>query len=214
MNQQNLNYSDPMKIICIGRNYKEHVKELDSAMPSSPVFFLKPDTSIVIRNRPFYYPDFSKKIHYEVELVLKICKVGKNIQQRFAHSYYQEIGIGIDFTARDLQEQCKQKGLPWTIAKGFDNAAPIGKFLLKNNFPDLNDINFHLDLNGNTVQTGSSKDMMFSFDDIICYISKYITLRNGDLIFTGTPSGVGSVKIGDKLEAFIENEKHLSCLIK
>jgi len=203
-----------MKIICIGRNYKEHVKELDSAMPSSPVFFLKPDTSIVIRNRPFYYPDFSKKIHYEVELVLKICKVGKNIQQRFAHSYYQEIGIGIDFTARDLQEQCKQKGLPWTIAKGFDNAAPIGKFLLKNNFPDLNDINFHLDLNGNTVQTGSSKDMMFSFDDIICYISKYITLRNGDLIFTGTPSGVGSVKIGDKLEAFIENEKHLSCLIK
>lgn len=183
-------------------------------MPSAPVFFLKPDTSLVIRNRPFYYPDFSKEIHYEVELVLKICKVGKNIQKRFAHTYYQEIGIGIDFTARDLQEQCKQKGLPWTIAKGFDYAAPIGKFLSKTNFRDLNDIKFHLDLNGNTVQTGSSGQMMFPFDDIISYISHYITLRSGDLIFTGTPSGVGPVKIGDKLEAFIENEKLLSFLIK
>jgi len=147
-------------------------------------------------------------------LVLKICKVGKNIQKRFAHSYFQEIGIGIDFTARDIQEQCKQKGLPWTIAKGFDNAAPIGKFLLKDKFHDLNEIKFHLDLNGNTVQEGNSNEMMFSFDDVISYISHYITLRNGDLIFTGTPSGVGAVKIGDKLEAFIENEKLLSCLIK
>jgi len=147
-------------------------------------------------------------------LVLKICKVGKNIQKRFAHSYFQEIGIGIDFTARDIQEQCKQKGLPWTIAKGFDNAAPIGKFLLKDKFHDLNEIKFHLDLNGNTVQEGNSSEMMFSFDDVISYISHYITLRNGDLIFTGTPSGVGAVKIGDKLEAFIENEKLLSCLIK
>lgn len=203
-----------MKIICIGRNYRDHITELKSAIPSAPVFFLKPDTSLVIRNRPFYYPDFSKQIHYEVELVLKICKVGKNIQKRFAHSYFQEIGIGIDFTARDIQEQCKQKGLPWTIAKGFDNAAPIGKFLLKDKFHDLNEIKFHLDLNGNTVQEGNSSEMMFSFDDVISYISHYITLRNGDLIFTGTPSGVGAVKIGDKLEAFIENEKLLSCLIK
>lgn len=203
-----------MKIICIGRNYRDHITELKSAIPSAPVFFLKPDTSLVIRNRPFYYPDFSKQIHYEVELVLKICKVGKNIQKRFAHSYFQEIGIGIDFTARDIQEQCKQKGLPWTIAKGFDNAAPIGKFLLKDKFHDLNEIKFHLDLNGNTVQEGNSNEMMFSFDDVISYISHYITLRNGDLIFTGTPSGVGAVKIGDKLEAFIENEKLLSCLIK
>lgn len=203
-----------MKIICIGRNYRDHITELKSAIPSAPVFFFKPDTSLVIRNRPFYYPDFSKQIHYEVELVLKICKVGKNIQKRFAHSYFQEIGIGIDFTARDIQEQCKQKGLPWTIAKGFDNAAPIGKFLLKDKFHDLNEIKFHLDLNGNTVQEGNSSEMMFSFDDVISYISHYITLRNGDLIFTGTPSGVGAVKIGDKLEAFIENEKLLSCLIK
>lgn len=183
-------------------------------MPSSPVFFLKPDTSILIRNRPFYYPNFSKNIHYEVELVIKICKVGKNIQKQFAGNYYQEIGIGIDFTARDVQENCKRNGLPWTIAKGFDNAAPIGKFLSKDNINDLNNIKFHLDLNGNTVQSGSSGEMIFSFDDLISYISHYVTLRSGDLIFTGTPSGVGPVQIGDYLEAFIENEKLLSCRIK
>jgi len=203
-----------MKILCIGRNYKDHIKELNSMMPSSPVFFLKPDTSILIRNRPFYYPNFSKNIHYEVELVIKICKVGKNIQKQFAGNYYQEIGIGIDFTARDVQENCKRNGLPWTIAKGFDNAAPIGKFLSKDNINDLNNIKFHLDLNGNTVQSGSSGEMIFSFDDLISYISHYVTLRSGDLIFTGTPSGVGPVQIGDYLEAFIENEKLLSCRIK
>jgi acylpyruvate hydrolase len=203
-----------MKIICVGRNYHEHIKELNSALPTSPVFFLKPDTSLLIRNRPFYYPDFTKELHYEVELVVKISKVGKNIQKRFAHTYYDQIGLGLDFTARDLQDECKKKGLPWTIAKSFDSSAPIGKFFPKSKFPDLNNINFHLNLNDKTVQQGNSNMMIFSFDDVISYVSKFITLRMGDLIFTGTPSGVGPVKIGDRLEAFLEGEKTLSCLIK
>jgi 2-keto-4-pentenoate hydratase/2-oxohepta-3-ene-1,7-dioic acid hydratase in catechol pathway len=203
-----------MKILCIGRNYRDHIKELNSPMPQAPVFFLKPDTSLLIRNRPFYYPGFSKEIHYEAELVLKISKTGKNIQKKFAHTYYEEIGIGIDFTARDIQETCKQKGLPWTVAKGFDQAAPIGKFLPKSQFPDVTDIRFHLDLNGKTVQSGSSADMMFPFDDIISYISGFITLRSGDLIFTGTPSGVGPVKPGDLLEAYVGEQKLLYCHIK
>jgi len=203
-----------MKIICIGRNYHEHIKELNHQVPSTPVFFLKPDTSLLIRNRPFFLPDFSKEIHYEVELVLKIDKVGKNIQKKFASAYYHEIGIGIDFTARDLQNISKQQGLPWLIAKGFDNAAPIGKFIPKEALKDPMDINFHLDLNGTTVQKSSSKEMIFSFDDIISYISHFITLKTGDLIFTGTPSGVGPVKIGDKLEAYIEDEKLLKCDVR
>ena len=203
-----------MKVICIGRNYMDHVKELNSPLPSAPVFFLKPDTSVVTRNRPFFYPDFSKEIHYEVELVLKVCKVGKNIQKKFASSYYDEIGIGIDFTARDLQDECKKKGLPWLISKGFDNAAPIGKFISKSNFNDLRNISFHLDINGNTVQQGNSKDMIFTFEEVISYVSKFITLKTGDLIFTGTPVGVGPVRIGDRLEAFIEGEKLLKCDIK
>lgn len=203
-----------MKIICVGRNYHEHIKELNSTLPASPVFFLKPDTSLLIRNRPFYYPDFTKELHYEVELVVKISKVGKNIQKRFAHTYYDQIGLGLDFTARDLQDECKKKGLPWTIAKSFDSSAPIGKFFPKSGFSDMNNINFHLDLNGKTVQQGNSNMMIFSFDDVISYVSKFITLRMGDLIFTGTPSGVGPVKIGDRLEAFLEGEKTLRCLIK
>lgn len=203
-----------MKILCIGRNYRDHIKELNSPMPQAPVFFLKPDTSLLIRNRPFYYPGFSKEIHYEAELVLKISRTGKNIQPEFAGGYYEEIGIGIDFTARDLQENCKQKGLPWTVAKGFDQAAPIGKFLPKHQFPDLNNIRFHLDLNGKTVQQGSSGEMMFPFDRIISHISGFITLRSGDLIFTGTPSGVGPVKTGDLLEAYIEEQKLLYCNIR
>lgn len=169
---------------------------------------------MVIRNRPVYYPNFTKNLHYEVELVIKICKVGKNIQKRFAGSYYQEIGIGIDFTARDIQENNKRNGLPWTMAKGFDNAAPVGKFLSKSTINDLKNISFHLDLNGNMVQSGNSSEMIFSFEDIISYISHFITLRCGDLIFTGAPSGVGPVKIGDYLEGFIENERLLSCRIK
>lgn len=204
----------PMKVICIGRNYVDHIKELSSPLPATPVFFLKPDTSIVTRNRPFFYPDFSKEIHYEAELVMKVCKVGKNIQKKFASSYYDEIGIGIDFTARDLQDECKKKGLPWLISKGFDNAAPIGKFVSKSNITDLRNISFHLDINGNTVQQGNSKDMIFPFEELISYVSKFITLKMGDLIFTGTPVGVGPVKIGDRLEAFIGDEKLLKCDIK
>jgi acylpyruvate hydrolase len=203
-----------MKIICIGRNYVEHIKELGNAIPASPVFFLKPDTALVIRNRPFYYPPFSNNIHYETELVLKICKVGKNIQKKFAHTYYEEIGIGLDMTARDLQDAAKEKGLPWAVAKGFDQSAPVSKFLPKTLFKDLKNIRFHLDLNGKTVQQGNSGLMMYDFDDIISHISTFMTLRTGDYIFTGTPAGVGPVKVGDKLEAFIEEEKMLSCTIK
>ena len=203
-----------MKILCIGRNYKEHIKELNSVLPSEPVFFMKPDTSLLTRNRPFYLPDFSNEIHYEVELVLKICKVGKNIQQKFASSYYDEIGVGLDFTARDLQTKCKEKGLPWLISKGFDNASPIGKFLKKSSFRDVHDISFHLEKNGQIVQQSNSHEMIFSFEEIISYISRFITLKMGDLIFTGTPSGVGPVAIGDRLEAFIEDQKLLGCSIK
>ncbi|MCX6279037.1 MAG: fumarylacetoacetate hydrolase family protein [Bacteroidetes bacterium] len=203
-----------MKIICIGRNYVDHIKELDNAIPTSPVFFLKPDSALLSRNRPFYYPSFSNNIHYEVELVLKISKVGKNIQKRFANTYYQEIGIGLDMTARDIQDAAKQKGLPWTIAKGFDFSAPIGKFFPKEQFPDPKNIAFRLDLNGNAVQHGNSGMMIHNFDDIISSISQFMTLRTGDYIFTGTPAGVGPVKLGDKLEAWIEDEKGLTCAIK
>ncbi len=203
-----------MKIICIGRNYAEHAKEMNTALPAEPVFFLKPDTAIIKDNIPFYYPDFSKELHHEVELVLKINKPGKNIEPQFAHKYYDEIGIGIDFTARDIQAKCKEKGLPWEKAKAFDGSAPIGQFLNKKMFADLNEIRFHLNINGKTVQTGNTKDLLFSFDKVISYISKFITLKTGDLIFTGTPEGVGSVKIGDQLEAFIENQSRLNFEIK
>ena len=203
-----------MKIICIGRNYVDHIRELNNAIPANPVFFLKPDTALLIRNRPFYYPAFSDNIHYEVELVLKISKVGKNIQKRFAGDYYQELSAGLDLTARDLQDSAKKDGLPWAIAKGFDQSAPIGTFIPKSKFPDVKNISFTLLLNGQPVQKGNSGLMIHDFDDIIVGISKYMTIRTGDLIFTGTPAGVGPVKIGDHLEAFIEGEKLLSCAIK
>ena len=203
-----------MKIICIGRNYAEHAKEMNSALPTEPVFFLKPDTALIKDNQPFYYPDFSTELHHEVELVLKINKPGKNIEPQFAHKYYDEIGIGIDFTARDIQAKCKEKGLPWEKAKAFDGSAPIGQFVNKKMFADLNNINFHLTIDGKIVQKGNTKDLLFSFDTVIAYISKFITLKTGDLIFTGTPEGVGPVKIGDKLEAFIENEGLLKFEIK
>ncbi len=203
-----------MKIICIGRNYVDHILELNNQIPTSPVFFLKPDSALLIRNRPFYYPPFSQEIHYEVELILKINKVGKCIPKEFANSYFDEIGIGLDMTARDLQDKAKAKGLPWTLAKGFDYSAPVGKFFPKNSFADLRDIDFHLDLNGVTVQKGNSGLMIHAFDDIICYISQFMTLRTGDYIFTGTPAGVGPVKIGDKLEAWIGEEKGLTCQIR
>ncbi|MCX6234395.1 MAG: fumarylacetoacetate hydrolase family protein [Bacteroidetes bacterium] len=203
-----------MKIICIGRNYIEHAKELHHTVPKEPVFFLKPDTSLLLRNRPFYYPDFSHEIHHEVEIVYKICKVGKNIPETFAHTYYEEIGIGIDFTARDLQNICKEKGLPWAIAKGFDNAAPLSFFTGKHEYDDPYAIDFHLEMNGEVVQRGNTKEMIFNIDTLIAYLSKFMTLKTGDLIYTGTPAGVGPVKIGDKLEAYIQNRKMLSCLIK
>jgi 2-keto-4-pentenoate hydratase/2-oxohepta-3-ene-1,7-dioic acid hydratase in catechol pathway len=203
-----------MKIICIGRNYAEHAKEMNAAVPTEPVFFLKPDTALIRDNQPFYYPDFSKDIHHEVELVLKISKPGKNIEEKFAHKYYDEIGIGIDFTARDIQAKCKEKGLPWEKAKAFDGSAPIGRFVQKSSLADLNSIGFHLDVNGRTVQKGSTKDLLFSFDAVISYVSRFFTLKTGDLIYTGTPEGVGPVKAGDKLEAYIGNNNLLSFEIK
>ena len=195
-----------MKIICIGRNYAEHAEELNNPIPSEPLFFLKPDSAIIRNNKPFFYPGFSKEIHHEVELVLKINKLGKNITEEFAHKYYNEIGIGIDFTARDIQRECKANGLPWEKAKAFDGSAPIGKFLPKSSFADINAINFRLDINQKTVQKGNTKDLLFSFDAIISFVSKFFTLKIGDLIFTGTPAGVGAVKIGDHLECFISTQ--------
>lgn len=203
-----------MKIICIGRNYVEHAKELKNPLPKQPVFFLKPDTSLVIRNRPFFYPEFSKDIHYETELVIKIDKNGKHIQEKFAHTYYSQIGLGIDFTARDIQQNCKEKGLPWEIAKGFDNSAPISKLKAIEELNDQKKILFHLELNGELVQQGSSLDMIFSFDTIISYLSQFITLKMGDLIYTGTPAGVGPVKIGDHLVGYLEDKKMLDFRVK
>ena len=203
-----------MKIICIGQNYLEHIKELNSAIPDEPVFFLKPDTALLQDNKPFYIPDFSNDIHHEVEIVLKINRLGKNIAEQFAHKYYDELTVGIDFTARDIQKQQKTKGLPWEKAKGFDGSAPMGKFVSKKKFPAMNNIGFHLNLNGKTVQKGNTGDLLFSFDKIISFISQFITLKIGDLIYTGTPVGVGAVKIGDKLEAFLEGEKLLAFEVK
>ena len=203
-----------MKIICIGRNYLNHVKELNNQISKEPLFFLKPDTAIQPKGHPFFIPDFSDNIHYELELVLKISKNGKNIDERFSHKYYNEIGIGIDFTARDIQEECKKNGHPWEKAKGFDGSAQVSQKFINKNSLDLNNISFKLKINQVVVQIGNSKDMIHSFDYIISYISKFYTIRAGDLIFTGTPSGVGQVKIGDKLEGYIVEEKMLTVNIK
>jgi 2-keto-4-pentenoate hydratase/2-oxohepta-3-ene-1,7-dioic acid hydratase in catechol pathway len=203
-----------MKIICIGRNYAEHAKELNNAVPTEPVFFMKPDTALIRNGQPFYHPDFSNDIHHEIELVLVVCKTGKNIDEKFASKYYNKIAIGIDFTARDLQNKAKEKGLPWEKAKAFDGSAPLGESVDVSTIKDVNDMNFHLTINGKTVQQGNTKDLLFSFDKIITYISRFITLRTGDLIYTGTPAGVGKVNIGDKLEGFIEGNKMLEFAIK
>jgi acylpyruvate hydrolase len=203
-----------MKIFAIGRNYADHAKELNNPLPAEPVFFMKPDTAIVKNNKPFFLPDFSSDVHHEVEIVLHINRVGKNIPEKFAHRYYSELGIGIDFTARDLQNKCKEKGLPWEIAKSFDNSAPIGKFLPKTQFKDLNNINFRLDINGITIQRGNTRDMIFQFDKLIAYVSRFVTIKMGDLIYTGTPAGVGPVKIGDRLQAYIEEECLLDFYVK
>lgn len=199
-----------MRIFCIGRNYVEHIKELNNAVPEDPVVFTKPDTAIIRNNAPFYYPEFSKDVHHEVELVLKISKEGKNIEEKFAAKYIDSIGMGIDFTARDLQAKAKAKGLPWDIAKGFNGSAPISdRFIPVADFKSLTDINFKLEVNGQLKQQGNTSLMLFPFPVIISYLSKFFTLKTGDLIFTGTPSGVGPVQTGDKLSAYLENDKML-----
>lgn len=204
-----------MRIFAIGRNYTEHIKELNNERPDEPVIFTKPDTAVLRNNAPFYHPDFSSDIHHEVELVLRICKEGKNIQEKFANKYYDAIGIGIDFTARDLQQKAKEKGLPWDIAKGFNGSAPLSdKFIPITSFSDLKNINFSLTINGELKQQGNTSLMLFNFDFIISYLSKFFTLRTGDLIFTGTPKGVGPVKVGNVLSAYIEDEKLLEFEVK
>ena len=204
-----------MKIICIGRNYADHITELQNETPDAPVIFLKPDTALLQRNQPFFYPDFSQDIHHEIELVLRVCKNGKNIEEKFAPTYFDAIGLGIDFTARDLQSKLKSKGLPWELAKGFDGSAPLGTtFRPVADFPDLANIDFHLEVNGEVKQRGNSGLMLHPFAAIISYVSKFITLKMGDLIFTGTPSGVGPVQIGDQLTGFIEGEKILDLAVK
>jgi 2-keto-4-pentenoate hydratase/2-oxohepta-3-ene-1,7-dioic acid hydratase in catechol pathway len=203
-----------MKIICIGRNYANHAKELGNTIPTEPLFFLKPETAIHPKGHPFFIPDFSNEIHYEVELVIKIDKIGKNIEELFAHKYYSQIGLGIDFTARDIQEECKAKGLPWEKAKGFDGAAQISRSFINKSELDLNDISFLLEKNGEQVQIGNSKDMLFSFDKIISYISKFYTLKIGDLFFTGTPAGVGKVEKGDILKGFIVEKEMFKVVVK
>ena len=203
-----------MKIIAVGRNYAAHAVELNNAIPTKPVIFLKPDTAVLKDNKPFYIPDFSDDIHYELELVLKICKEGKHIAEKFAHNYYEEIGLGIDFTARDIQAEHKEKGLPWELAKAFDNSAVIGGFLPKTDFPDMYDIHFELQKNGETKQKGHTANLLFSFEKIIAFVSQYITLKKGDLIFTGTPEGVGKIASGDRLEAWLEGKQLLNFEVK
>lgn len=202
-----------MKIICVGRNYGEHAKELGNAVPENPVIFCKPDTALLKNDESFYLPSFSDDVHHEVELVVRICKTGKKIEEKFARNYFNEIGIGIDFTARDLQSQLKSKGLPWELAKAFDGSAPVGEFI-KVEDHNLNAIHFSLKKNGELVQKGISGDMIFSFQKIVSFVSNYFTLKVGDLIFTGTPAGVGKVSIGDKLEGFMEDKLMLTCEVK
>lgn len=203
-----------MKIIAIGRNYAAHAKELGNPVPEDPVIFLKPDTAVLKDNQDFYYPEFSKNIHFELEVVLRISKEGKHIHPKFAHQYYDQVGIGIDFTARDVQQTLKEKGLPWELAKAFDHSAVISEMRPKDQFADMNDVHFQLLLNEQEVQTGHTANMLFSFDDILTFVSKRITLRKGDLIFTGTPPGVGPIQIGDHLEGFLQGEKLLDFNIK
>ena len=195
-----------MKIICIGRNYLAHIKELDNDLPTEPMFFMKPDTALLPAGEPFPYPDFSKKIHYETELVLRICKTGKAIDEKAASEYYDAITVGVDFTARDLQSQCKAKGHPWEIAKAFDYSAPVGEFKKISELKNREDITFGMKLNGKWVQQGHSRDMIFSFDKVVSHVSRFVTLNEGDYIFTGTPQGVGEVHVGDRLELFLEDE--------
>lgn len=203
-----------MKIIAIGRNYIDHAKELHNPIPKEPIFFLMPDSALLRNNLPFFYPEFSSDIQYEVEIVIRMNRLGKNVAAKFAHRYYNEIGIGIDFTARDLQQKCKENGLPWEISKSFDGAAPISNFISVDQFNDIQNINFRLELNGQIVQKANTSEMIFKVDELIEHVTKFMTIKIGDFLFTGTPSGVGPVKIGDRLTAYIENEKMLDFIVK
>lgn len=203
-----------MKIIAIGRNYAEHAKELNNPVPQVPVIFMKPDTALLKDNKPFYLPAFSENVQHEIELVLKISKEGKHINEKFAGAYFEEIGIGIDFTARDIQSRHKTEGLPWELAKAFDGSAPVSNFVPKVDFTDLYNLNIKLNVNGETRQQGNTQNLLFSFERIIAFVSQYITLKKGDLIFTGTPAGVSKVAIGDHLEGYLEDKKMLDFYVK
>ncbi len=203
-----------MKLICIGRNYVEHIKELSNERPNEPVLFIKPDSAILPKEQDFYIPDFTNEVHHEVEVLVKIKKVGKHIDKRFAHTYYDEIGLGIDLTARDLQSQLKEKGLPWEKAKGFDGSAVIGRWMPKSDFGDLNDLNFSLLKNGEEVQKGNTSLMLWKIDELIAYVSQYFTLKKGDIIFTGTPSGVGRIATNDYLSGILEGHELFTLKVK
>lgn len=203
-----------MKIICVGQNYLNHIKELNSKRNKSPILFLKPDSSIIQKNQPFFIPEFSKEIHYEAEIILKFDKLGKHIDKKFSNKYYNQISLGIDFTARDLQEKLKKSGQPWEKAKSFDNSAVVGDWIDVNNFQDINDINFCLKLNNQIVQSSNSSNMIWKIDELVAEVSNYFTLKIGDILFTGTPEGVGKVSIGDVLDGFLEKKKVFSIKIK
>lgn len=203
-----------MKIICVGRNYADHIEELNNERPDAPVIFMKPETAVPRPVEDFYYPDFSQDIHHEVEIVVKINKVGKNIEEKFAHTYYDEVGIGIDFTARDLQARLKGKGLPWELAKAFNGSAPVSEFVPKTQFADMQNIQFSLDVNGETRQQGNTSMMLYKIDYLISFVSQYFLLKKGDLLFTGTPKGVAAVKIGDTLKLSIEGKEMLVVNVK
>jgi 2-keto-4-pentenoate hydratase/2-oxohepta-3-ene-1,7-dioic acid hydratase in catechol pathway len=203
-----------MKIICIGRNYAKHIEELQNERPTEPVIFMKPDSAILLKQHPFVIPEFSNDIHHEIEIIVKISKVGKYIDAKFAHKYYDEIGVGIDFTARDLQQKLKDKGLPWEKAKAFDGSAVIGDFIPKTNYNSLENLTFELTRNGKTVQMGNTSLMLWKIDELISYVSQYFTLKIGDIIFTGTPEGVGLVEPEDVLEGFLEGTKLFRIQVK
>ncbi|MBL7774680.1 MAG: fumarylacetoacetate hydrolase family protein [Saprospiraceae bacterium] len=203
-----------MKIFCIGRNYIDHAKELNNPVPSEPLVFMKPPTALVVNNKPFFYPNFSSDLHYEGEIVLRVCKNGRSVAPEFAGRYFDAVAFGIDFTARDLQDQLKKKGQPWEIAKGFDHSAPLSKWVPLEDLSNPADIHFQLKKNGTVVQDGHTRDLIFTFETLIVYLSQYFTLQKGDMIFTGTPAGVGPVQIGDVLEGFIEGRQLLSCAVK
>lgn len=203
-----------MKIFCIGRNYVDHAKELSNPVPAEPLIFMKPPTALVVNNKPFFYPDFTRDLHYEGEIVLRICKNGRSVQPEFAHRYYDAVAFGIDFTARDLQDKLKQKGHPWEIAKGFDYSAPVSQWVPLEQLSNPGNISFQLKKNGSVVQDGHTLDLIFSFDTLIVHISQYFTLQRGDMIFTGTPAGVGPVQTGDVLEGWLDGKLLLTCAVK